>query len=595
MFLRARWGRTAESIYGVKLLNRYFQQEISNLKELGAAFSQAHPAIAPMLSGPSADPDVERLLEGVAFLTALLRQKLDDDFPEIIHELVHLIWPHYLRPVPSATIIEFTPKSTLKQSHKIRAGVHIASVPVDGTPCIFQTCYDVDVHPIKLVDAFFKETPGRPSAISVQVEFQGPQLSDWHPGHLRFHLAGDFSNAADLYFLLSNNLRQIIITPLENGESIILSPDDLSPVGFSNDESLFPYPSNSFPGYRILQEYFVLPSKFLFLDLSGWDRWKNRGDGNTFEIKFEFGDLPFLPPKINKSSFSFSASPAINIFDNEADPIRLDHRKTDYLVRPSGQNTRHYQVYSVEKVAGFVQGTAKEKNYIPFDMFSSDSSSGSVYYTRLRHSPVHSGLDVYLSFAYPSGTELQKTEIISTKIQCTNANLPEGLQMGDISQPTSTSPELVTFKNITQPTNNILPPLGKNLLWRLLSHLSLNYLSLSSAQNLKAILELYIFEETRDKTAVIANRKRISGIERVETKGSDRLVSSVMMRGQDIAMNVRQDHFIGPGDLYLFGSIMDHFLGNYASINTYTRLTITETVKGDVYQWPARLGAHPLI
>ncbi|MBC2714118.1 MAG: type VI secretion system baseplate subunit TssF [Desulfobacteraceae bacterium] len=577
------------------MLNRYFQQEISNLKELGAEFSQAHPAIAPMLSGPSADPDVERLLEGVAFLTALLRQKLDDEFPEIIHELVHLIWPHYLRPVPSTTIIEFTPKPTLKQSLQIPAGVHIASVPVDGTPCLFQTCYDVDVHPIKLLDASFKEKPGRPPVISIQMELQGPQLSAWDLGHLRLYLAGDFSNAADLYSLLSKNLRQIIISPIDDGESVILSSDDLRPVGFSNNESLFPYPPNSFPGYRILQEYFVLPSKFLFLDLFGWDRWKNRGDGNRFEIQFEFGDLPFLPSKINKFSFLLSASPAINIFGNEADPIRLDHRKTDYLVRPSGQNTLHYQVYSVEKVAGFVQGTAKEKIYTSFDMFSSGHSSNPVYYTRLRHSPVHPGLDVYLSFAYPSGAELQKTEIISTKIQCTNANLPEGLQVGDISQPTSTSPELVTFKNISPPTNNILPPLGKNLLWRLLSHLSLNYLSLSNEQNLKAILDLYIFEETRDKTAFIANRKRISGIEKVETKGSDRLVSSIIMRGQDIVMKVRQDHFTGPGDLYLFGSIMDHFLGNYASINTYTRLSITETVKGDVYQWPARLGVHPLI
>jgi type VI secretion system protein ImpG len=577
------------------LLNQYFQQEISYLKELGAEFSESHPAVAPMLSGPSSDPDVERLLEGVAFLTALLRQKLDDEFPEIIHELVHLIWPHYLRPVPSATIMEFAPKPSLKQSLKIPAGVHVASVPVDGTPCLFQTCCDVTVHPVRLVDAYFRESAGRPPAIAVQMEITGPPLSDWQPGHLRFFLAGDFSRAADLYMLMLRKLRQIIITPLEGGTSALLSPDDLRPGGFSNDESLLPYPSNSFPGYRILQEYFVLPSKFLFLDLFGWERWKNRGSGNKFEIAFEFEELPTPLPKIHKSSFSLCASPAVNIFSNEADPIRLDHRRRDYLVRPSGQNTRHYQVYSVEKVTGFVQGTAKEKTYSPFDMFSAAHSTDPVYYSRLRHSPVNSGLDVYLSFTYPPGAGLNKTEIISPKIQCTNANLPEGLQTGDISQPTSTSPELLTFKNITPPTNNILPPIGKNLLWRLLSHLSLNYLSLSNAENLKTILELYNFEETRDKSAFIANQKRISGIQHVTAKGSDRLVNGVMMRGQDILMKARLDHFSGPGDFFLFGSILDHFLGNYASINTYTRLAVQETVRGDEYQWPARIDAHPLI
>ena len=576
-------------------MNRYFQQEISNLKELGAEFSEAHPAIAPMLSGPSADPDVERLLEGVAFLTAMLRQKLDDEFPEIIHELVHLIWPHYLRPVPSATIMAFAPKPSLKQSLKIPAGVHVASVPVDGTPCLFQTCYDVDVHPVRLMDAYFREAPGRSPAISVQMEITGPRLNDWHPGHLRFFLGGDFSGAADLYALLLRRLRQIVITPHEGGEALILSPDELRPAGFSQNESLFPYPSNSFPGYRILQEYFVLPSKFLFLDLFGWERWKNRGSGNTFEVTFELGDVSGHLPKVNKSSFCLFASPAVNIFSNDADPIRLDHRKRDYLVRPSGQNPRHYQVYSVDKVTGFVQGTAKEKTYAPFDMFSAAHSDVPVYYSRLRHSPVNSGLDVYLSFTYPPGAELNKTEIISAKIQCTNASLPEGLQTGDISQPTSTSPELATFNNITPPTNNILPPLGKNLLWRLLSHLSLNYLSLASAENLRTILELYNFEETRDKSGFIANQKRIAGIEQVTAKRSDRLVNGMMMRGQDILMKARLDHFTGFGDFFLFGSILDYFLGNYASINTYTRLSVHETVRGDNYQWPARLGAHPLV
>jgi type VI secretion system protein ImpG len=577
------------------MFNRYFQQELSHLKDLGAEFSKAHPALAPMLGGPTADPDVERLLEGTAFLTALLRQKLDDEFPEVIHELIQLIWPHYLRPIPSTTIIAFTPKTTLKQPITIPAGIHIASVPVEGTTCLFQTRYDVNIHPIVISQAFFEDAAGCPPTIKLRLELQGPKLSDWQPGFLRFFLAGDFSNAADLYFLLQNHLKQIEIKPLGAGQSLLLTPDHLRPVGFSPGNELFPYPSNSFPGYRILQEYFILPSKFLFLDLVGWERWHNRGEDNRFEICFTLGDLPFQPPRIRTSNFVLAASPAINIFSHEADPFRLDHRKTDYLVRPSGSNTTHYQVYALQKVLGFVQGTAQQRTYVPFDMFSSKQISNPVYYTKLRRSLIQAGFDVFLSFAYPSTAGLPKTETISVQLQCTNGQLPERIQVGDISQPTSTSPEFVEFKNITPPTTNVLPPLGTNLLWRLLSHLSLNYLSLSKAENLRALLELYIFEETRDKTAIMANRKRIAGIEDVETKGTQRLLEGIMMRGRNIRMKVRQDHFAGPGDLFLFGSIMDHFVGNYASINTYTRLSIQETIKGDLYQWPARIGAHPLI
>lgn len=577
------------------MLNRYYQEELSKLKDLGAEFSKAHPAIAPMLSGPSSDPDVERLLEGVAFLTALLRQKLDDEFPEIVHELVKLIWPHYLRPIPSTTIISFSPKPALKQSVTIPAGVYIDSVPVDGTTCHFRTCYDVDVHPISLSEAFFDEAAGRPPAITLRMELQGPNLSDWQPDALRFFLAGDFSRASDLYLLLQNHLQQIEITPTDNGQTLLLTPDHLRPVGFSSSESLFPYPSQSFPGYRILQEYFILPSKFLFLDLVGWERWQNRGEGNRFDIRFELGDLPFPPPRIRTSDFVLAASPAANIFPHEADPIRLDHRKTEYRIRPYGSNSAHFQVYQLDNVVGFVRGSAEKKNYLPFDMFSARHASGPIYYTKLRRTPMQSGFDVFLSFAYPSEAGPPRKETVSVRIHCTNGRLPEGIQIGDISRATSTSPEFVDFKNITPPTANVLPPLGTNLLWRLLSHLSLNYLSLSNAENLKELLELYIFEETRDRTAIIANRKRVAGIESVETSGTERLVSGIMMRGRNVQMKARQDHFASIGDLYLFGSIMDQFLSSYASINTFTQLSIQETLKGELYQWPARIGAHPLI
>jgi type VI secretion system protein ImpG len=577
------------------MFNRYFQQELDNLRELAADFSKAHPALAPMLGGPTSDPDVERLLEGTAFLTALLRQKLDDEFPEIIHELVQLIWPHYLRPIASMTIIAFTPKPALKQSMTVPAGIHIASLPVEGTSCFFKTCYDVTVHPLILSQAFFEQSAGCPPTIKLQLELQGTPLSDWQPGLLRFFLAGDFSNAADLYLLLQNHLKWIEIKPLEAGQSLLLTPDHLRPVGFLKENKLFPYPSNSFPGYRILQEYFILPSKFLFLDLVGWERWHHRGEGNRFEICFTLDDFAISPPKIKTSNFVLGATPAINIFNHEADPIRLDHRKTDYVVRPSGSNTKHYQIYALEKVTGFVQGTAEERTYVPFDMFSSMQISNPVYYTKVRRSPIHSGFNVFLSFAYPPKAGLPPKETISIQMQCTNGRLAEEIKIGDICQPTSSSPEFVEFKNITRPTSNVLPPVGTNVLWRLLSHLSLNYLSLSKAENLRALLELYIFEETRDKPAIMVNRKRIAGIKHVETKGTQRLIAGIMMRGRNIDIKLRQDHFAGPGDLYLFGSILDHFLGNYASINTYTQLSIQETIKGDLYKWPARIGAQPLI
>ena len=184
-----------------------------------------------MLSGMSADPDVERLLEGVAFLTALLREKLEDEFPEVIHELVHLIWPHYLRPMPSAAIVAFSPRPTLKQTMTIPAGIQVASVPIDGTSCLFKTCYAVEMHPLSLVEASYTEASGKPPSIKLRLELMGPALDDWQPSSLRFFLSGDFSSATDLYLLLQNHLKQILISATGSDPILMLTPDHLKPVG----------------------------------------------------------------------------------------------------------------------------------------------------------------------------------------------------------------------------------------------------------------------------------------------------------------------------------------------------------------------------
>jgi type VI secretion system protein ImpG len=327
----------------------------------------------------------------------------------------------------------------------------------------------------------------------------------------------------------------------------------------------------------------------------GWERWQERGDGTRFEITLELDDLPFPPPRIKKENFVLSATPVINIFPYDADPIRLDHRKTEYLVRPSTGNLSHYQVYALEKVVGYVQGTVQERVYLPFEVYTPEPEPSPVYHLNLRRSPVRSGFDVYLSVAYPKEADPPVSETLSLQLLCTNGSLPERTQLGDLSLPTNSSPEFVEFTNIRPPTSNILPPLGTNLLWRLLSHLSLNYGSLSKAEDLRAMLELYINEESRDRTAILANKKRITGIEQIETKACDRLVSGVVMRGREIKMDVRQDHFASQGDLFLFGCILDYFLGSYASINTFTNLLIKEVLRGDLYRWPARIGDHPLI
>lgn len=577
------------------MINQFYQQELSNLRELAVEFSKAHPALAPMLSGPSQDPDVERLLEGAAFLTGLLRQKLNDEFPEVVHGLMRLIFPHYLRPIPATTIMAFTPKPSLRETITVPAGTALDSVPIDQTKCRFRTCYDVKVDPLSISEAQWLTAPGAPTSLRLRFKLKGLPLSEWTPGSLRLHISGAYPGAAGLYLLLFHNLSRVTVKPVGDGQALMMGPDCISPVGLGRDEGLFPYPTQSFPGYRILQEYFILPQKFLFLDVIGLERWRDRGAGSEFDLIFELDGKPDVLPQVKPDTFVLFASPAVNLFPHEADPIYLDHRQTEYKITPSGGHPDHYQVYSVTSVVGFAPGTVERKEYFPFELFVSQSGEASVYYVNRRPSAIRPEPEAYLSVAYPPRSDPPQPETLSINLLCTNANLPENLKYGDISEATDSSPELCEFRNIQPPTAQVQPPLGKNLLWRFLSHLSLNLLSLADVASLKALLKLYIFPDGRDRTSIMANEKRIEGITGFEADMVDRLVKGMVMRGQEIRLRISPDQFASPGDAFLFGMIMDRFLAGYASINCFTRLRVEDTLKGEVYQWPLRLGDHPLI
>lgn len=577
------------------MFKRYFLDELGRLKELGAEFGEAYPALAPLLGGPSADPDVERLLEGVAFQTAMLRQKLDDDFPEIIHDLMHLVMPHYLRPIPAATLVAFTPAPSLRQSVTVPQGTRLLSVPVDGTRCGFSTTCDVEVHPLVLEDACLINPPGQSARIILSMSLNGIPLSQWRPGNLRIHLAGDHVTASDIYLLLSRRTRQIILKPADGGRPVTLPAACLQFAGFSESEAMIPYPSHAFPGFRLLQEYFTFPGKCLCFDISGWERWLDRGDGRQFSIEIELDDVTPGAARVNRDNFALFAVPAVNIFSHDADPVSMDNRRDRYLVRPSGDDPSHFQVLSVDSVAGFMRGTARRRDYKPFELFGSGDRDAPTFHTGLQRSPVRAGYDVYLTVSYPQGCPLPEGESLTIGLTCTNGALPERLRIGDVCMLSADTPANVSFRNINNVTPTILPPLEPGLPWRLTSHLALNYLTLADAASLRSLLELYLFPETRQTAAVAANRKRIAGIEEVRERPCDRLVNGVMMRGREVSIRLRGDHFAGPGDLYLFGCVLDRFLGAYASINTFTRLSIIETVKGESLQWTPRLGNQLLL
>ena len=585
------------------MYNIYYQEELAFLREMGREFAAAYPAVAHMLESAEADPDVERLLEGVAFLTGRVRQKLDDEIPELFQSLMSLMWPHYLRPVPSTGILRFEPiADQLSEVTTVPRGTEVDSVPVDGTACRFRTCSDVELAPLELERAELELPMGTDARLRIGLKAAGKVPCDsMKLRRLRFFLADEVVAASSLYLWLMRYARYVELRNPKTNRTLRLPTNCIRVGGFGEHESILPYPEHSFSGYRLLQEYFTCPQKFFFFEITGLERLLHLEASDRFEILIPFSRRPEETLRVERNSLRLSCTPIVNLFQHSADGIRVDHRRTQYLIRPStiGAPPEHYEIYSVDKVVGLVQGQAERRAYpalATFEHSLGDSGQGIYHQTRLLDAVAGEGTDTYIAFVSADEKHVvPPTETISIDLTVSNRNLAARLKVGDVSAPTTGSPEYARFRNITPISRSLRPPLGRGLHWRLISHLSLNYLSLQSIEALRGILELYNYQALYDRKAARENILRLEGLVSLEAQPVERLIRGAPVRGMNIQMEMKEDNFAGEGDMYLFATVLNEFFALYASMNSFTELHVRGTRYGEVYKWPPRLGQQTIL
>lgn len=586
------------------MFNKYYEDELAFLRELGAEFARANPAAAPYLAERGADPDVERLLEGFAFLTGRLRQKLDDEVPEVVQALVQLVWPHFLRPIPARTLLQFEPQSaSVREPQLIPAGCEVESVPVDGTACRFRTCADVRLLPLSVERVEAEQPAGTAGRIRVLLRLAaGVKPDAFEVGALRFYLHGETSTVDTLFLQLTRRLREVVVQPAGSTDRrIVLKPDAVRPCGFDDDESLLPYPPHAFPGYRVLQEYFAFREKFHFLELQGIPRPSDLGVTDAFELVFDFERAPESPPRLTADSLRLHCVPVVNLFPVQSDPIRVDHQRVDYVIRPATTNPLHFEVFSVDRVQGWMRGTSEAREYPAFYSFrhgrATGGGRGSIYFqTRVREAVVGSGVDTTVSFV-TAGEEgaVPPTETVVADLTCANRGLPARLRVGDVQRPTASSPEFARFRNITPVRPAIPPPLGGELHWRLISGLSLNYLSLASTEALRAVLAVYDFGALKDKTAALEAEHRLEGIVAVRSTPEERLLRGAPVRGLGVKVVLRPDRFGGEGHMLVFAGVLREFLAHSCSLNSFVRLEAQAADQKVVYGWDSKSGRLSLV
>ncbi len=637
----------------------YYERELTFMRQMGAEFAGKYPKVAGRLlldSEKCEDPHVERMVEAFAFMAARVHLKIDDEFPEITSALLNILYPHYLRPLPSACIVEMhldADKGGITAPQQINRGAALKSRPVNGVPCEFQSTYDTTVWPVTITEAEWK-TPDRLTppvksneaigALRLELKVApGVQFAKLGMKTIRFHIAADSTLANTIYELLFCNCVQILVRdPSINSrvQPTILRPEDhLRAVGFEASEGMLPYPRRSFEGYRLLQEYFALPEKFLFFDLSGVDLAWIKGVKERAEIVFlispfeHFERRQNLELGVNAKTFRLNCTPAINLFPQTAEPILLNQRKFEYPIIPDVRRPMATEVFSVEDVISIDADTNELLRFHPFYSYRHGTvrdSNETFWLAHRRPSGKKNdeGTDVSLSMVDLSTRPVRPdVDVLTVRTLCTNRDLPGRLPFGNESGDFELEGSAAVKRIVAlgKPTNAVRPPTGKGAFWRLMSHLTLNYLSLTEeqrpaaaassqsgrpgggggggsqapdtgaplAESFREILKLYNYAGTA------FTEKQISGIMRMQgTRQFARVFSEngiAFVRGTRVEMDLDEEQFVGGGVL-LFSMVVERFLALYASMNSFTQLHVrTRQRKEPLKEWPPRAGQKILL
>lgn len=581
--------------------NRYYLDELVSLRELGREYSRSNPALAPFFDTPQRDPDVERILEGVAFLCGRLRQKLDDELPEITHALFSLLWPNYLRTIPSCSIVRYEPAANLTWAVTIPRGTMVESVEVEGTKCLFRTVYETQVLPVRLRAQSVFEHDGQ-IILALRFGVLGATLENIPLSALRLFFTGEPAIAHSLYSTLTRSVREIrFLLPGKAGESLVvhvLPPAVIRPVGFREEEGLYPYPANTFPGYRIIQEYFCFNEKFLFAEISGLDACVAAGGkaagADEFTLHFVLSEFPEHYEAWRLDNIQLFCTPAVNLFSMDSTPLTVDHRQSEYRIVPDPRLPYHYAVYSVERVRSWGGNGKLRREYRAFESFEHGSSpdvDAAYYRLRIKPSLNDESTETYISIVHSQASPAALgEEILSLELTCTNRLLPARLAIGDINTHADDTPDTVTLGNITPVTPPYTPPLEGDLLWRLISNMSLNYLPLNNVHALRALIASYDFRALHDRNRSRVLDKMLGGMTDVVSEETDRIYRGLPVRGAVTRMTLDRGGFSCEGDMYLFASVMNEFLALYATVNSFHQLVVVDAKRGEEYQWPARLG-----
>ncbi|MBN1669516.1 MAG: type VI secretion system baseplate subunit TssF [Kiritimatiellae bacterium] len=620
-------------------LLRYYDRELQHLRATAGEFAREFPKIAGRLALDEfacADPYVERLLEGFAFLAARVQLKYDSEFPRFTQSILETVYPHYLAPTPSMAVVQFAPDTTdagLAEGIEIARGETLRSIigKGDRTACEYRTGHPVTLWPLSIgqVDYYTRELialelpDGVSGKAGLRIRLEagaGLKFSAMKTDRLAVFLRGAGELPMRLYEQVFAHARHVLLQPPDKPiawRNVLPADRSIRRVGFADEQALLPCGARSFQGYRILQEYFAFPPRYLFFELNGLAASVARCEGNRLDVILLFDEPDVeLENRVDASNFGLFCVPIVNLFPKRLDRIHLSDRFSEFHVVPDRTRPMDFEVYRIEEVTGHGVQAGDEQPFHPFYASSDfDTGEGGGAYYAVHRVPrmlssrekqrgtrtSYEGSEVYISLvdakAAPYRSDLRQ---LGVSALCTNRDLPLLMPTGrgETDFTTDASLPVTAIRCVAGPTGPRHSFAEGEVSWRAISHLSLNYLSLvdgagaEGASALRDLLKLY--GDASDPEI----RRQVEGLQSVASRPVTRRIFTsgpiAFVRGLEITLTFDEEAFEGTG-VFLLGAVLECFFSKYVSVNSFAETIVRTKDRGEIMRWQPRLGQRHLL
>lgn len=606
----------SERLYG------FYQDELDfireEVREFGGRFSKVASRLR-LAADSVEDPHVSRLIDSFALLTARLRLKIEDEFPEICQAMLQSLYPQYLAPVPSVAICQFELDEVgadLGQGFVIDRGSRVESEEIEGQACHFRTCFDLELFPFKVAKTeYFKPPfpfPTEPawadkaeSAIRIELAPISGKI-DWNKTdvkRLRFYLGGSNQCGNKLCEAILRDSIGIGLISDRKRDGVFLSKNAISQTGFETTQGILDHDPRTIASYQTLWEYFAVPEKFRFIEIDFEGKWSQVAGNNLSIVIYLRRNQPVIQRHITRDAIMLGCAPVVNLFEKEAEPIQLTENQVEYRVVPSYRTVSGMEVHTISSVTASRPGGENELTFLPFHRPSHHviTSDEDRYWHSSRRRRVSDdtsgdrGTEVFLTVVDLHSRPRPADEwTLHVRTLCCNRDLVT--QLGLLtSVHYGGGPVKVAFRSSPTPTRR--PINQDDWVWRLISHLSLNHLSLatdSKGELLREILGLYNSSDQEDVHKAIDSVRNVS-YRRATARIPDTGKGPGICRGIEIHLELDEERFEGNG-AFVFATVLDRFFSLFASINSFTRLIVSSN--GDsqlLYEGKARSGTKFLI